>query len=305
MSEVTTPGTFRDEAVVEILPHGEDIPDNLRAATARLLFPPSYVIVGVYRLFTDKSLLVPAWKKCKHGTVRGAGVALVWAATTFKLQRKFVEIFLIKSPSVTGLSRDAVFGIRMPFDLPTYATLVFVSSQASVILAFFLSKNIRIAHDRVYEQTIASRGKGPEFWKPYVEEWDNPPRPKRSKLTVFVSSTPGRMLIKMALTPFHLLPAIGIVISAWFRALGVGRYLHRPYFKAKGMTDEQVAVFVEERKWDYRAFGFTAALLEGLPILGFVFTISNRIGAAMWAHDLEKRQHYIAQTKASQSANKF
>jgi hypothetical protein len=32
------------------------------------------------------------------------------------------------------------------------------------------------------------------------------------------------------------------------------------------------------------AFGFTAALLEGLPIMGLVFTISNRVGAAMWAH---------------------
>lgn len=31
-------------------------------------------------------------------------------------------------------------------------------------------------------------------------------------------------------------------------------------------------------------FGFAAALLEGLPIIGLVFTISNRIGAAMWAH---------------------
>ena len=65
-----------------------------------------------------------------------------------------------------------------------------------MILAFFLSKNIRIARDRVYEQTIISRGKGPEFWRPYVEEWDNPPRSKRSKLTAFVSSTPGRILIK-------------------------------------------------------------------------------------------------------------
>lgn len=158
MSEVTTPGTFRDEAVVEILPHGEDIPDNLRAATARLLFPPSYVIVGVYRLFTDKSLLVPAWKKCKHGTVRGAGVALVWVGTAplsrspgaltladagrhqlqapekirgniphqvcplhchLPLLLRTVRAFPSRSPSVTGLSRDAVFGIRMPFDLPT------------------------------------------------------------------------------------------------------------------------------------------------------------------------------------------
>lgn len=62
-------------------------------------------------------------------------------------------------------------------------------------------------------------------------------------------------------------------------------------------------------------FGFAAALLEGLPIIGLVFTISNRIGAAMWAHgvqsvscpvnrllipantDLEKRQHFVADRK--------
>jgi hypothetical protein len=93
------------------------------------------------------------------------------------------------------------------------------------------------------------------------------------------------------------------------------------------MTAHQEAVFIEERKWDYRSihdisllaclltsrsvFGFVAALLEGLPIIGLVFTVSNRIGAAMWAHgmfvhllfalicpmsssDLEKRQHYVA-----------
>lgn len=100
------------------------------------------------------------------------------------------------------------------------------------------------------------------------------------------------------------------------------------------MNSHQIAVFMEERKWDYRgklkigllcwqllhslanvtAFGFTAALLEGLPIIGLVFMISNRIGAAMWAHgmyynlsrlcnehqphlDLEKRQHYITRER--------
>ena len=62
---------------------------------------------------------------------------------------------------------------------------------------------------------------------------------------------------------------------------------------------------MEERKWDYRStfsfnvdfvmqcisvltaalvFGFAAALLEGLPVIGLLFTLSNRIGAAMWAH---------------------
>ena len=69
------------------------------------------------------------------------------------------------------------------------------------------------------------------------------------------------------------------------------------------MSEEQVATFIQERKWDYRgkhishthsennyqlksitAFGFTAAVLEGIPLIGFIFTISNQIGAAMWAH---------------------
>jgi hypothetical protein len=50
------------------------------------------------------------------------------------------------------------------------------------------------------------------------------------------------------------------------------------------MTEHQIATFMEERKWDYRAFGFAAALIESIPIAGLFFSISNRIGAAMWAH---------------------
>jgi hypothetical protein len=88
------------------------------------------------------------------------------------------------------------------------------------------------------------------------------------------------------------------------------------YFEAKKMTPHEVAVFMEERKWDYRrtcirslprariahiaslpVFGFVAALLESIPILGLVFSISNRIGAAMWAFDLEKKQHYVREER--------
>ena len=37
-----------------------------------------------------------------------------------------------------------------------------------------------------------------------------------------------------------------------------------------------------------------ASALESLPIIGLGFSVSNRIGAAMWAFDLEKRQHSFA-----------
>ena len=77
MTEVNVPGEFagqEDDAL-------QNVPLGLRRATARMEFPPSYVIVGVYRLFTDKNIRVPAWQKCKHGATRGAGVALGWVST--------------------------------------------------------------------------------------------------------------------------------------------------------------------------------------------------------------------------------
>ena len=80
---------------------------------SRLAFTPLYVIVGAYRLCSDEKLYVPVWDKCRHGATRGATVALTWvriesvsaghvpdlgsqAFFTFKLQRKFVEWFLMK-----------------------------------------------------------------------------------------------------------------------------------------------------------------------------------------------------------------
>ena len=55
------------------------VPPSLARATMRLEFPPSYVLVGVYRLFTDKNLYKPAWDKCKHALRRGAIAGAAWA----------------------------------------------------------------------------------------------------------------------------------------------------------------------------------------------------------------------------------
>ncbi|KAF8220557.1 hypothetical protein L208DRAFT_1448008 [Tricholoma matsutake] len=277
----------------------EDVPSNLKRATLRLQFTPTYVIVGAYRLFNDETLYGPAWKKCKHGTVRGAVVGTVWAFLTFKLQRKFIKMFLANSPRVSGLSKDTIFGLPIPFDLPTYAAVLLLGAQMTFILHYFLARNIRIARERAWAQTLASRGKGPDFWGPYVEEWDVPPPVdlgdmKRRGWARATGQLGLFVIKKVLLTTFGFYPFVGILITAWFKALVTAHGLHNQYFDAKKMTPHQIAVFMEERKWDYRIFGFTAALLEGLPIVGLVFTVSNRVGAAMWAHDLEKQQHFIA-----------
>jgi hypothetical protein len=75
------------------------------------------------------------------------------------------------------------------------------------------------------------------------------------------------------LFPLQFIPLLGIVVSSFVKALGTARLLHRPYYASKNMTEDQIDVFIEERKWDYLAFGFTAALLESLPFVGMLFSV--------------------------------
>ncbi|KAH7339160.1 hypothetical protein B0J17DRAFT_660003 [Rhizoctonia solani] len=261
-----------------------------------LTLPPVYCVVGIYRLLTDPLIRKPVWDKCRHGVRRGGLVGLAWAVMTWKLQKAFVGYFLLSTPRFTGLSNDRVFGYQVPLDVGTYATLLFLGDQLTGILNFFLSRNLRIAKDRAWDQTIVSRGKGEDFWGGYVEgsrvaktTTRNPDPPKWEK---YVGNRFLRIGIsKLLLAPLNFIPFLGLGISAWMKALSTSRGLHSPYFKLKKMTPTEIAVFMEERKWDYRvAFGFVAALLESIPIIGIGFTISNRIASCMWAHDLEKRQ---------------
>ncbi|KAJ7503046.1 hypothetical protein B0H11DRAFT_1987586 [Mycena galericulata] len=308
---MSSSGPEAQDALFVAQPSGMDptyhVPPSLVRATSRLQFPPTYVIVGVYRLFSDKHLYVPAWQKCQHGVQRGAIVGLIWSFLTFGVQKKFIEIFLANSPRVTGLSNDTMFGYKIPFNVHTYAAILMLGSQITYILRFFLSKNIRIARERAWDQTVASRGKSPDFWGPYVEEWPVPPPVVVDTYTNrFRSNFYGGVSLfvikRVLLLPFNFYPGVGILLAAWFKGMGTAHNLHRQYFTAKKMTDKEIAVFMEERKWDYRTFGFTAALLEGLPIVGLIFTISNRVGAAMWAHDLEKRQHFVASQQSHEKA---
>jgi hypothetical protein len=91
------------------------------------------------------------------------------------------------------------------------------------------------------------------------------------------------------------------------------------------MDEHQRATYMAERSWDYRStgvspifllynslildsvFGFAAALLETFPIVGILFrcailqtrlitflttfSVSNQVGAAMWAHGKPSKPH--------------
>jgi len=166
-----------------------------------------------------------------------------------------------------------MFGFKVPFNIHTCkpsrpsidfclakvtdAALMVVGSQVTYILRFFLSRNIRIARDRAWDQTVASRGKGPDFWQPYVEEWEHPPRLKiDSKQDKFVEKWLGGwfglFIIKrgmydskklslsgpqrfglVLLSPFQVYPFVGLAVTAWFKALGTSHFLHQRVSKLR------------------------------------------------------------------------
>ncbi|KAH8992977.1 hypothetical protein EDB92DRAFT_1796845, partial [Lactarius akahatsu] len=176
-------------------------------------------------------------------------------------------------------------------------------------LRFLLSPNLCIAPERAWDQAIASRGRvqhsgtlrlfrisGEWYVSPVAsgQDW----RWRGATLYWCNGYIFTRRVIQI---PMHVLPVGGLFVTAVFKALDTARYLHMPYFQANNMTKKQIAVFVAEHKWDYRLFGFAAALLETLPFVGLIFSVSNRIGAAMWAHDHEKRQHWFSEKKRKNS----
>ncbi|SRR6266550_2278264 len=79
------------------------------------------------------------------------------------------------------------------------AAILFVGSQITWMLRFFLSKNLRISRERAWTQTVISRGKGPEFWQSYVEEWETPPKIEKSNMPKFLSSPLGLSVVRSEL----------------------------------------------------------------------------------------------------------
>lgn len=118
--------------------------------------------------------------------------------------------------------------------LPTHllvpdAAVVLISSQITNIIKFFLSRNIRIARERAWDHTVASRGKGPDFWQPYVEEWQRAPIITTSSWDKWLGGWFGRVVVRRVVSiPLSLYPIVGLAFTAYIKAIGTAQYLHKP-----------------------------------------------------------------------------
>ncbi|SPO27992.1 uncharacterized protein UTRI_05135 [Ustilago trichophora] len=187
-----------------------------------------------------------------------------------------------------------------------FATFMFVIGQVHAIMEFWLRRKLKECRSTAYVQTVKSRGKAADWWTEYVEEFSNPPTQKAIKdakkqgwYLKLASPLVRFLILKVFLLPVDFVPFFGMALGAALRSLTYGRTLHTTFFEAKRMSPFQIELWITERQHAYRSFGFVAALMERIPLIGMVFSISNRIGAAMWAHDLEKRQQRIRAATAT------
>ncbi|GAA5874891.1 hypothetical protein JCM16303_004935 [Sporobolomyces ruberrimus] len=258
-------------------------------------FPPIYCIVGAYRLCTDPQLYSPIWTRSRQSLKRAALLCIPLILLSLPLTKLYVVYILSRSPlSPKNIHDAAMFGVSPV----KYTTWVLVLGQVTFVIEWMLKREMKKSRTEVYERTVQSRGKPLDFWQPYVEEWKAPPfeRAKRSSerqsFYKKLASPIFRMVVlRVLLTPLSFIPGLSLCVMSSIRSLTLARQLHEPYFKAKKMTPNEIELWMVERQKEYRMFGFAASIFERVPLLGLVFSISNRIGAAMYAHDLEKVQH--------------
>ncbi|WFC99900.1 hypothetical protein MYAM1_002646 [Malassezia yamatoensis] len=261
---------------------------------ATLQFSPAYTIVGVYRLYHDPKLWRSMWHASRYSLMRAMLTAGIWTVVTLPLQG-YLATWLVGR---IGRSIGAEQRVHVP--MPSFLTLakvLLIANQVNLVLYYNVKNQLHKFRSIAYEETVASRGKPASWWIPYQEEWEKPPQHGASAAVSrgvrqrvqrgFLHWITRKAVVIIATS----IPVLGALVYSGFTALTYARKLQQPFFEAKHMTPEQVDTWVEERRTSYWLFGMSAMTLEHIPFLGIFFSISNRIGAAMWAHDLEKRQH--------------
>ena len=97
-----------------------------------------------------------------------------------------------------------------------------------------------------------------------------------------------RLVALITLAPLHLVPVVGTYAYAYVNGLILARLLHVRWFDHLGLEFSESRVFVKSNEKAYASFGVVASMLELVPLLNFITPVTNIVGAALWAANIEK-----------------
>ncbi|KXS09165.1 hypothetical protein M427DRAFT_64701 [Gonapodya prolifera JEL478] len=91
--------------------------------------------------------------------------------------------------------------------------------------------------------------------------------------------------------PLNILPFFGTALYAWLNASNYAMERHVHYlvdFKHLDLERTWKYTHHADRRAEYAQFGFACLLMEMVPVAQALFVLTNTVGAALWACDIER-----------------
>lgn len=94
--------------------------------------------------------------------------------------------------------------------------------------------------------------------------------------------------------PLNFVPVVGNALFCFLNSFPTAISLHHYYYtEMKGLSSEEFSAVVHAKKPQYQSFGFVASAFSLIPGLDILLVLTNAVGAALWAADMEKKQGSI------------
>ncbi|KAJ3166118.1 hypothetical protein HDU88_003666 [Geranomyces variabilis] len=201
-----------------------------------------------------------------------------------------------------NLPRATVLGVR----LAKWIALLMCAFEASLVVYMVLGAKLDATRASLFHDVLLSRSSsvGAYVSDPmYTLPAAHTAASKSDQIKTLhdlatIASTHTRSPMDVFTRPLHaalgfalqFIPVLGPLMYGWLEGERTGIASHVQLFKLKEMKPEDRAQWVLARRDQYAQFGFTAAMLEAIPVVGAVTKYTNAVGAALWAADLEQRQ---------------
>ncbi|KAI0886078.1 uncharacterized protein GGS22DRAFT_159835 [Annulohypoxylon maeteangense] len=185
--------------------------------------------------------------------------------------------------------------------LAIFTTILLILNESSIIINIF-SRNflLRDALLDAFDGTLIARNAINIVKEGRQLKSGNDPVSRLGKIlkSPFSKFTPKALIRYVMYLPLNFIPVIGTIIFLFFQGRSRGSVVHDRYFQLKGWPSPQQQDWLKRYTSPYTTFGTVATLLEMIPVLSIFFTITNAVGAALWAADIEQGKTQMIQGTA-------
>ncbi|CAF2171199.1 unnamed protein product [Rotaria magnacalcarata] len=224
----------------------------------------SYPIRGIFYLIRHPSL----WRQIFCGLIVMILVSIIGSILLF------IFAFPVQANCLSEYMPDWIAWI-ISFVLTLFEIGITVLVFSSLFLAYYMN----IIFDAIWRQETMTTNR---------EEIQLTSSTRTACIKSFLVLIIFRVILVVLTFPLNLIPIIGTMLFIYINGYYYAWSLHCRYFDLIGLNFAQGKHFVEENRSDYIRFGIVAVSFEMIPFLNIITPITNVIGSAIWACDIER-----------------